>query len=149
MTLVIGLIRIAAMMAVKTSNESNQFSATRVTEAKLERQPRVSFSESVVVSFLSFPIRLLTIVLMAAFLVRAMEPLRSMELTLSGLVTKSGNGIANATEIQPADGSSILSLGLAAVAIISIWLIYQTWQQHISLANNELRNRRAEKNIRR
>ena len=104
--------------------------------------------ESVVVSFLSLPIRLLGIVLMTAFLVKAMAPLRSMELKLAGLTSESGKPIITATEIPSDEGSSLLTLGLASVAVISIWLIYQTWRQHIGLAESELRNRRVSKNIR-
>jgi hypothetical protein len=79
---------------------------------------------------------------MTAFMVKAMAPLRSMELKLAALKSDSGiNAITTAETTQPS-GSSLLSLGLAAVAVISIWLIYQTYRQHIGLAEGELRNRR-------
>lgn len=100
------------------------------------------------VGFLSLLIRLAGIVLMAAFCVQAMSPLRSLELNLFNVATGAETPAIAATEVSASGGSSLLSLGLAAVAIISIWLIYQTWQQHISLANGDLRNRRTAKNIR-
>jgi len=53
------------------------------------------------------------------------------------------------TTLAPSnDGVSLLQIGLALIAIISIWLIFQTYRQHIALANNELRNRRTAKKIR-
>ena len=101
------------------------------------------------ISFLSLPMRLIGIVLMAAFLVNAMSPLRSFELKLANINAGAESSVIAQTSAVSSDGSSLLSIGLALVAIISIWLIYQTWQQHIALANNELHNRRASKNIRR
>ncbi len=98
------------------------------------------------VGFLGLPIRLVGIVLMVAFAVRAMEPLRSMQVTLGRISTDPGSAVTGLGPVAVApsnDGSSLLlSLGLGLIAIIAIWLIYQTWQQHIGLANGELRNRR-------
>lgn len=100
------------------------------------------------IGFLTLPIRLLGIVLMAAFCLQAMEPLRTLELKLfSPSATSSENAIATVTSV-PKQSSLLLSLGLALVAIVSVWLIYQTWRQHIALAEGELRNRRARKNAR-
>ncbi len=84
---------------------------------------------------------------MAAFCVQAMAPLRSFELNLLNASTDSDIPAVATAEASTVDGASLLSLGLAAVAIIAIWLIYQTWQQHISLANGELRNRRKAKKM--
>ena len=101
-----------------------------------------------VISFLSLPIRLIGIVLMAAFLVNAMSPLRSFELKLANINAGAEASVIAQTSAEPSDGSSLLSIGLALVAIISIWLIYQTYRQHVGMANNELRNRRVAKKIR-
>ena len=100
-------------------------------------------------SFLTLPIRLIGIVLMAAFLVNAMSPLRSLELKLANINTGADASVIAQTTAPSSDGFPLLSIGLSLVAIISIWLIYQTWQQHIALANNELRNRRDSKKFNR
>ena len=93
-------------------------------------------------SFLTLPIRLIGIVLMAAFLVNAMSPLRSFELKLANINAGADASVIAQTNIPSSDGFSLLPIGLSLIAIISIWLIYQTYRQHIALANNELRNRR-------
>ena len=97
------------------------------------------------IGFLSLPIRLLGIVFMAAFCVQAMAPLRSLNVTLFNAVAAEPNHTAIAKAAPPADTSSLLRLGTALVAIIAIWLVYQTWQQHMKLADGELRNRREAK----
>ncbi len=101
-----------------------------------------------VISFLSLPIRLIGIVLMAAFLVNAMSPLRSFELKLANINAAADASVIAQTAAPSSDGLSLLPIGLSLIAIISIWLIYQTYRQHIGLANNELRNRRTAKKIR-
>ena len=94
------------------------------------------------VGYLTLPIRLLGILLMAAFCLRAMEPLRFLEVKLANLTADPGSNTI-ATVPSPDHSSWLLSLGLGLVAIISIWLIYQTWRQHIALAEGKLRIRRA------
>jgi hypothetical protein len=96
-----------------------------------------------VISFLSLPIRLIGIVLMAAFLVNAMSPLSSFELKLANINAAADASVIAQTAAPSSDGLSLLPIGLSLIAIISIWLIYQTYRQHIGLANNELRNRSA------
>lgn len=101
-----------------------------------------------VISFLTLPIRLLGIVLMAAFLVNAMSPLRTFELQLANINAGPDASVIAQTTTPTNDGMSLLQIGLALIAIISIWMIYQTYRQHIGLANNELHNRRTAKKIR-
>ena len=79
---------------------------------------------------------------MAAFLVNAMSPLRSLELKLANINTGADASVIAQATAPSSDGFPLLSIGLSLVAIISIWLIYQTWQQHIALVNSDLRNRR-------
>ena len=99
------------------------------------------------VGYLTLPIRLLGILLMAAVCLRAMEPLRFLEVKLANLSADPGaNTIATAP--SPDHSSWLLSLGLGLVAIVSIWLIYQTWRQHIALAQGQLHIRRAAKSER-
>ena len=82
---------------------------------------------------------------MAAFLVNAMSPLRSFELKLANNGVGSEASVVALTSTASSDGLPLLPIGLSLVAIISIWLIYQTYRQHMGLANNELRNRRTAK----
>lgn len=86
---------------------------------------------------------------MAAFLVKAMAPLRSFKLKLANITAGADASVIAQTATPSSDGFPLLQVGLSLVAIISIWLIYQTWQQHIALANNELRNRRDSKKLNR
>ena len=79
---------------------------------------------------------------MAAFLVQAMSPLRSFELKLANINAGADASVIAQTTAPTGDGLSLLQVGLSLIAIISIWLIYQTYRQHIALANNQLRNRR-------
>ena len=94
------------------------------------------------ISFLTLPIRLIGIVLMAAFLVKAMSPLRSLELKLANFNAGAEASVIAETAAPTGDGVLLLPIGLSLVAIVSIWLIYQTWRQHIALVSNELRIRR-------
>ncbi|QEG23132.1 hypothetical protein [Mariniblastus fucicola] len=94
------------------------------------------------VSYLTLPIRLLGIVLMASVCLQVVAPLRSIETTFSNLGGDPGSQAIVATSPQTEDASSLISMGLGLVAIVSIWLIYQTWQQQTQLANGELRRRR-------
>ena len=96
------------------------------------------------IGFLSLPIRLLGIVLMAAFCFEALSPLRTLHLKLSALIDPNGNPVATVTPATE-HPSLLLSLGLSLVAIVSVWVVYQTYRQHIALAEGELRNRRAAK----
>ena len=79
---------------------------------------------------------------MAAFLVKAMSPLRYFELKLANINAGADASVIAQTTAPTSDGLSLLPIGLSLIAIISIWMIYQTYRQHIGLANNELRNRR-------
>jgi len=101
-----------------------------------------------VISFLTLPIRLMGIVLLTAFLANAMSPLRSFELKLANINAGVEASVIAQTTTPTDDGISLLQIGLGLIAIISIWLILQTYRQHIAFANNELRNRRTAKKIR-
>lgn len=94
------------------------------------------------IGFLTLPIRLVGIVLLAAFCFEAMAPLRSLQLNLASLTTDpDGSAVVEVTQASE-HSSLLLPLGLGLVAIVSVWLIYQTWRQHIALAEGGLRIRR-------
>jgi len=83
---------------------------------------------------------------MAAFCFEALSPLRTLQLKLSALTDPGSNPVET---VAPGSEhpSLLLSLGLGLVAVVSVWVIYQTYRQHIALAEGELRNRRAAKKL--
>lgn len=128
--------------------DAKRAKALHKSEGKLRCLVYAYRFESAVTGFLSLPIRLLGIVLMTAFMVKAMAPLNSFQFQLANINAGAEPSVITQTDAPFNDAVSLLPIGLALVAIISIWLIYQTYSQHVGLANNELRNRRAGKNIR-
>ena len=100
------------------------------------------------ISFLTLPIRLVGIVLLATLMFHAIAPMRSLESKLANLSTSTEASVVATTAPTSHEALPFTSVGLWLVAIVSIWLVYRTYCQQIGLANSELRNRRAAKKLR-
>ena len=100
------------------------------------------------ISFLTLPIRLVGIVLLATLMFNAIAPMRSLESKLANLNSGSEASVIATTTPTSSEALPLTSIGLWLVAIVSIWLVYRTYCQQIGLANSELRNRRVAKKLR-
>lgn len=93
------------------------------------------------ISFLTLPIRLVVILLVTAFLFNVMAPLRSLELKLGNINAGTETSVIAKTAESTNDGSTLFTVGLSLIAIVSIWMIYQTYRQHIGLAVPDARQK--------